>query len=617
MNRRPAFSWCFPVAAGLLCSILWLFPAAAEDREAALFDKGYEYLFSFKPEQAAETFRTFLREFPKSSVRDAAMFWLGKTLVHLRQFDEAAKIFASIKEEYPESLFLSHITAEEADIERLKKEPPPERAAAAQGRAPRDAEPRPASAVSAATDASAVDGLSEEITRLKAQEQKLSQELAAQRERQAKSEAAYQETRAERDRLAADAKKAEADLKKLRAENEALKSARPAPASGSDAQETGYRISELERKAAEQEKYISDANADVRRLTGLLEEERKKVSALESEVRMLRGKNVPQEAPAAADTQKRLDAALEENRDLTNQIIDLERRLKSREQDLRIQTTYLSHLMFSQGNRKPPAAQQEAPQTAAADKSAAATTTVSTPPAETAEPFVTPNNTALPASQFAREMAAAAVALRKMGIADLPWRTEDSYESFMNEQALAAEASRSNISPDPGQIRRFSERFRLKGDEITYLRTLLAISGLVNSRSQRIEKSRAIDVLSVQYTQKTIGERALIAAELQKQARAGKQFEDIQKDFPEHVKYSRYSAAEFQKRFREKTRVLEKLDVMREETIVLWTENGYSIIRPVVMRLTFDPLGTSDPSDMEEIRKLVSDMLADLKKQET
>ena len=100
---------CRVTAWFLLVLFLSHAPGSADDRETEMFNAGYEYLFSFKPEKAAETFRAFLKEFPESSARDAAMFWLGKTLVSLKSYAEAEQTFRTIKQEFPESPFVSFI----------------------------------------------------------------------------------------------------------------------------------------------------------------------------------------------------------------------------------------------------------------------------------------------------------------------------------------------------------------------------------------------------------------------------------------------------------------------------------------------------------------------------
>jgi hypothetical protein len=102
LHRRIAF--------GVLTFALMLLPSpaasAGSDRELELFSTAYVHVLSMKPEKAAETFRAFLAEFPESSVKDAAMFWLGKSLISLKSYDEAEQLFHAIRRDVPPSPFL-------------------------------------------------------------------------------------------------------------------------------------------------------------------------------------------------------------------------------------------------------------------------------------------------------------------------------------------------------------------------------------------------------------------------------------------------------------------------------------------------------------------------------
>lgn len=91
-------------------------------QEFELFEQGYEYYLSYQPERAAETFRIFLKEFPVSSAKDAAMFWLGKSLIQLKSFREAEKVFFEIKQQFPDSSFILHIDKELETISEAESE---------------------------------------------------------------------------------------------------------------------------------------------------------------------------------------------------------------------------------------------------------------------------------------------------------------------------------------------------------------------------------------------------------------------------------------------------------------------------------------------------------------
>lgn len=84
----------------------------ASCREFELFSQGYEYYLSYQPEKAAETFKMSIKEFPDSFAKDAVMFWLGKSLVQLKSFEEAKKVFSEIKQQFPGSPFIQYVDKE-------------------------------------------------------------------------------------------------------------------------------------------------------------------------------------------------------------------------------------------------------------------------------------------------------------------------------------------------------------------------------------------------------------------------------------------------------------------------------------------------------------------------
>jgi hypothetical protein len=96
----------------LLSVIFFSVCAHASSREYKLFEQGYEYYFSYQPEKAVETFKIFLNEFPNSFAKDAAMFWLGKSLKQTDSPKEAEKVFSDIKHQFPDSPFIPYVNKE-------------------------------------------------------------------------------------------------------------------------------------------------------------------------------------------------------------------------------------------------------------------------------------------------------------------------------------------------------------------------------------------------------------------------------------------------------------------------------------------------------------------------
>jgi len=102
------------ITAAVLCVLLLVSAAYAADpeKEFELFDQGYKDYLSYQPQKAAGEFRMFLKDFPESSAKDAVLFWLGKSLEQLKSFEEAKRIFADIKRQFPDSPFVRYADKE-------------------------------------------------------------------------------------------------------------------------------------------------------------------------------------------------------------------------------------------------------------------------------------------------------------------------------------------------------------------------------------------------------------------------------------------------------------------------------------------------------------------------
>ena len=87
------------LTAAVLLSLVLLISeyVSAASRDVELFDRGYGNYLSYQPEKAVEAFRTFLKDFPDSSARDAVMFWLGKSLMQLKSYKEAGNVFSDLR----------------------------------------------------------------------------------------------------------------------------------------------------------------------------------------------------------------------------------------------------------------------------------------------------------------------------------------------------------------------------------------------------------------------------------------------------------------------------------------------------------------------------------------
>jgi hypothetical protein len=99
----------------IAATLLTIFPIKmtyASSDELGLFDQGYEYYLLYHPDKAVESFHTFLNTYPNSSMKDAALFWLGRSLVTLKSFDAAKEVFLKLNDEIPDSPFRASLDNE-------------------------------------------------------------------------------------------------------------------------------------------------------------------------------------------------------------------------------------------------------------------------------------------------------------------------------------------------------------------------------------------------------------------------------------------------------------------------------------------------------------------------
>lgn len=583
----------------------------AADREQELFTAAYEHLFSFQPELAAEGFRTFLKEYPQSSVKDAALFWLGKTLIHLRSMDEARQIFAQIRREFPESPFLSHIQEAEEEMAKLKEapasapksQPPPAAAGAAQQAPPPDSVSRLEAALT--DEKKKVAQLTAKVSELEAREETQRTALRELEQSRMKDDVLAQQNRElkiERDRLASDLSTAREQLSRT---SDALNE--KAAAADSSARS---RIADLQKQVSEQTAMLSGLHTDKADLSSRLDTERARAAALSDQISQF-ARIEDTSRSQIRDLQDQIQKAnadielLRKTKDgesteaLQKRILVLEGQLRTRESDLRILNSYLTHLMFKQRQ-----AQTEATAKAPASQPAA-----SEPQTQPASRAFMIGGKSLTLKEIVDSISSSSATLKKLGITDLPWRGKSPYDDFLAELLLLQDAERSIASFNTQKGDALSKQHKLSRQETEYLQTLLLISAYVDLHARKIVKNQAIDMLSFEYKASKSSDKASLPAELQSLARQGISFEDIQKKYPDNIRYIRMTQDAFLKTYKEKSAVLQKLNTLQENSVGLFSEDGFMLLKIAKIPLTFDPFVTQSPSDKALLKKLADDLL--------
>ncbi|MHB8882667.1 MAG: tetratricopeptide repeat protein [Thermodesulfovibrionales bacterium] len=100
----------------MLCLLTPLDTApAAVSGESELFEKAYAHYQANQPEKALELFVLFMKEYPSSSALDSVMYWQAKAMIQLKKTEEARKVFRTIAEQFPGSMF-SKFARQELDV---------------------------------------------------------------------------------------------------------------------------------------------------------------------------------------------------------------------------------------------------------------------------------------------------------------------------------------------------------------------------------------------------------------------------------------------------------------------------------------------------------------------
>lgn len=368
----------------------------ASHREFELFNKGYEYYLSYQPEKGVEEFRIFLQEFHGSSAKDAAMFWLGKSLLQLKSIEEAKKVFSDLKQQYRESPFIAYVDKELETISRLESE-------------------------------------------------------------------------------ANKGKTAESDAVKTHSVPEA-------------------KLTEVEKKTKVAENDLTKAMEDRDKLRSLLDEEKKKTELLQTRVKELEG----------------------------------------------------------------------------------------------GEALI--NNSS--------------VVFNKLGIKEVIWSSGNTYEDMKTEQILYEKAKSINVSADTAQYKELVQRYQLNTEQADYLYRYLTISGFIDRKLEDMPGEKMVESLIVKYEEGNRHRKIVLSTELQTQAKNGISFEEIQKLYPDIVKFTTVGFQELEGWIKEKIQFLQN-----NEIGVIWSEDGYMILKPVLKKLTYRPFEDIRPEVKDKIKLFLKEWM--------
>jgi hypothetical protein len=481
----------------VICAIFLLLPAAgghASYRELDLFKKGYEYYLSYRPEKAVEEFNLFLKEFPKSSSKDAVMFWLGKSFVQLKYFEKAKKVFSDIEQESPESPFIKYAKRE-------------------------------LDAINSRSLAGIMPAGSEEQGGVKKEQTVSTVSTPVTGKKVASTEGKHPE--------------------------KAL---------------VKVGISRAEKGPSVEPEIVS------------------KTSSVNSAVKAPAGSK-EQSAVKKEQTANAVFPAAGANTALTEN----------------------NHPEKPSAKVGPSGTEKEPPTKAEIVKKIPAEAHAVDGPAEGEK---TEKNQKSKKEHDDREAYAinSAYVLKRLGVKDVPWRSDNVLENMENEEVLYGEALRLNITVDPVKHKKLVEKYGFNQGQADYLLEYLTICELIDRRLKDLPGEEVVESLATVYKEGDKYRKIIASADLQTLAKNGMSFEEIYERYPDLVKFSVVGLKALDEEIRDKIRLLHNGQIA-----VIWSAEGYRILKPVSRKLSFRPFEEAGPVTEKRVKVFVGDFLNELR----
>jgi hypothetical protein len=690
--------------------------------EYDLLQKGYESYLAYQPEKAAEEFRAFLKEFPRSSARDAALFWLGKSLVQSKSVDEARRVFTELKRQFPNSPFVAFIAmqTELPGSEKLpairEAEPVPQLETSKDSADIRQPEPgrQTDDAITEPTVRTDIAVTPEKLVE-KAAEAAMQSSIAAKPQISESQPSAKSETVDERSAGDQGVASAQEDLQTKPADSMMAKKEEPVvkeselkeptvkepevkeiaqfPEYQGTGAKTGKHAVEEEKKlpsiteqaqsdsaggvlpegetpipvdnadeppgeniksaqeidGATQEHYESPdtqridahvlANPDVA-LPGIVpldsvpEPENIKVPEIVAIKKAGEQEAVsPQsEVPSepAPDIMKNVEEPEGKESEVKEPVVkgpELQEP-EVKEPEVKVPEVKDSEVKEPAQLQEDQATREETGKQAVEEKKELPLTTEEQTLSDSVGVVLPKEETPIPGDNVRQEdeqvktgelslqrasesntMMPAQTALNKVGIQGaIIWSTGDRNEDFIDEQILYNEAVKLNLSADEDELNELRERYTLGIEEADYLKRFLLICRLIDKKVKEIPGDKIVEVISVRYKDAGQRERPELAAELQALANKGVAFEDIGISYPDVVHFRIFPFQELPEWIQERIQGLQNYEIG-----VIWSEEGYMILKPIKQMYSYDPFEELSSEKREKLTAYVRSWIAELK----
>lgn len=194
--------------------------------------------------------------------------------------------------------------------------------------------------------------------------------------------------------------------------------------------------------------------------------------------------------------------------------------------------------------------------------------------------------------------------LNKLGIREVLWSSGNSQEDLINEKILYEEAKKLNITPDTNEHKDIVEKYKFDGDQADFLYRYMTIFAFINTKLADLPTEDVIEQLMVRYDEENKYTKIVLASELQAQAKSGMSFEEIYNLYPELVTFEIAKFEDLEKNIREKVRQIPVGGIG-----VIWSEEGYRILKPTSRKLSLNPFQELQPVAKEKINGYINELI--------
>ncbi|MBI5846597.1 MAG: hypothetical protein HZB31_01345 [Nitrospirae bacterium] len=230
------------------------------------------------------------------------------------------------------------------------------------------------------------------------------------------------------------------------------------------------------------------------------------------------------------------------------------------------------------------------------------------------EAVVRIGNRAYRLTQIIEYHVTASAVFKRFGIMDIAWRTGNPLDDFIAEELLFMEAKKAQVTIDAKKLKEMAESQKLGAAEADYLDKVMTIARYIDMQYADDPTEKWIELISVDYKPGDAAAKTVLATDLQKAAREGTSFEEIGRMHPDAVKFSRLSLGDFSTKYREKSQIIQKLNFLNEETVVIWSEKGFMLIKPISVRVHFSPFEELSTQKKERLKAFLRQWFSEHRK---